>query len=40
MRYTLAKFMGRMAGPVAKLGPGAGTSFPGIVFLKIAGYDA
>lgn len=40
MRYTLAKLMGRMAGPVAKLGPGAGTSFPGIVFLKIAGYDA
>ena len=40
MRYNLAKVASKVAGPVSKLGPGAGTSFPGIVFLKIAGQDA
>lgn len=40
MRYNLAKLIGKSAGPLAKLGPGAGTSFPGSLFLKIAGYDA
>lgn len=40
LRYNLAKIMGKAAGPISKLGPGAGTSFPGIVFLKIGGTDS
>lgn len=40
LRYNLAKIAGKAGIHIAKLGSGEGNSFPGLVFLKIGGFES
>ena len=37
LKFYLAKCSGKVATPIAKIGPGEGTSFPGRIFYKVGG---
>lgn len=39
LSFQFAKLVGKIGLQAVKLGPGAGTTYPGIIFSKIAGYE-